>query len=88
MLFFILRDKNYRKNGKINRLTKTMFFGVNTDQDIDETKKMLTESEKKREPYHRDLHFYVKCSIINKLKVSLELRNSSRCICCFNNSKD
>lgn len=41
-------DRNYfdRKKGTINRLTQTIFFEVSTDQDIDETKKRLTESEK------------------------------------------
>ncbi len=41
-------DRNYfdRKSGNINRLTQTTFFEVITDQDINETKKRLTESEK------------------------------------------
>lgn len=44
-------DKNYldRKEGKINRLTKTTFFEVRTDKDIDKTKIKLTESEKEKE---------------------------------------
>lgn len=43
-------DRNYfdRKSGNINRLTQTTFFVVSTDQDIDETKKNLTESEKEK----------------------------------------
>lgn len=41
-------DRNYfdRKSGTINRLTQTTFFAVSTDQDIDEARKRLTESEK------------------------------------------
>ena len=40
-------DKNYydRKSGVINRLTKTRFYIIETDKDIDESKKVLTESE-------------------------------------------
>ena len=43
-------DRNYfdRKSGNINRLTQTTFFVVSTEQDIDETKKKLTESEKEK----------------------------------------
>lgn len=43
-------DRNYfdRKSGNINRLTQTTFFVVCTDQDIDETKKRLTKSEKEK----------------------------------------
>lgn len=43
-------DKNYfdRKNGLINRLTETFFFEVKTTQDIDESKKKLTASEKEQ----------------------------------------
>ena len=41
-------DRNYvdRKKGTINRLTKTIFYEVSTDKEMDETKKNLTESEK------------------------------------------
>lgn len=41
-------DKNYfdRKSGTINRLTRTTFFEIYTDKDIDDEKKNLTESEK------------------------------------------
>ena len=44
-------DRNYfdRKSGNINRLTQTTFFVVTTDQNIDETKKRLTESEKEKD---------------------------------------
>lgn len=43
-------DRNYfdRKSGNINRLTQTTFFVVSTNQNIDETKKKLTESEKEK----------------------------------------
>lgn len=43
-------DRNYfdRKSGNINRLTQTIFFEVSTDQDINETRKRLTESEKEK----------------------------------------
>lgn len=43
-------DRNYfdRKSGIVNRLTQTTFFEVSTDQDINETKKSLTESEKEK----------------------------------------
>ena len=41
-------DRNYidRKGETINRLTQTTFFEVITDKDINESKKILTESEK------------------------------------------
>lgn len=43
-------DKNYydRKSGIINRLTRTIFYIVETTKDIDESKKVLTESEKNK----------------------------------------
>ena len=43
-------DRNYsdRKSGNVNRLTQTIFFEVSTDQDINETRKRLTESEKEK----------------------------------------
>ena len=43
-------DKNYydRNSGVINRLTKTVFYTVETTKDIDESKKDLTESEKNK----------------------------------------
>lgn len=43
-------DKNYydRKSGIINRLTKTIFYIIETTKDIDESKKVLTESEKNK----------------------------------------
>ena len=43
-------DKNYydRKSGVINRLTRTTFYIIETTKDIDESKKILTESEKNK----------------------------------------
>lgn len=43
-------DKNYydRKSGVINRLTRTLFYIIETTKDIDESKKVLTESEKEK----------------------------------------
>ena len=43
-------DKNYydRKSGTINRLTRTIFYIIETTKDIDESKKVLTESEKNK----------------------------------------
>ena len=41
-------DKNYydRKNGVINRLTKTIIYIIETDKEIDISQKTLTQSEK------------------------------------------
>lgn len=69
-------DKNYfdRKNGFINRLTKTIFFEVITDQDIDADKKKLTESEK--EAGHSI--FYVQLGEMNDLIQNNQTTNPKR----------
>lgn len=54
-------DRNYfdRKSGNINRLTQTTFFEVTTNQNINETKKRLTESEKAKHHTIKYTNIYV-----------------------------
>ena len=69
-------DRNYydRKSGIINRLTKTIFYIIETEQDIDESKKVLTESEINK----KHTISYVDLDMVESLVISNPTSNSKR----------
>lgn len=69
-------DKNYydRKCGVINRLTRTLFYVIETTKDIEESKKVLTESEKAK----KHMISYVDIDTIEDLVESNQTSNSKR----------
>lgn len=69
-------DKNYydRKSGVINRLTRTLFYIIETTKEIDDSKKVLTESEKKK----KHTISYVDLDSLENLVENNETNNSKR----------
>lgn len=69
-------DKNYyaRKSGVINRLTRTLFYIIETTKEIDDSKKVLTESEKKKK---HTISYVDLNSVENLVKIN-ETNNSKR----------